>query len=83
MFGCPWLPAAFSPWFRFLPVYFIVPVGVCAIVSGMGDLRAMREEESADRRRARAGIMLGSAAVAVPVAVVIWACWVLRTQTHG
>lgn len=77
MFGCPWLPSAVPPWIRFFPVYLIVPVGICAIVSGVSALRAMPGEGTADRRRAWAGIVLGSVAVAVPVALVAWACWVL------
>ncbi len=77
MFGCPWLPSAFSFWIRFFPVYLIVPVGICAIVSGVGALRAMRGEAAADRRCALAGTALGSVAVAVPAALVAWLCWVI------
>ncbi|WP_285441185.1 MULTISPECIES: hypothetical protein [unclassified Streptomyces] len=43
----------------------------------------MRGEGAADRRRARAGIALGSVAVVVPVAVAVWAYWTLSTQTYG
>lgn len=82
MFGCPWLPSAVSPWIRFFPVYLIVPVGICAVVSGVGVLRDMRGEERTDSHRARAGIALGSVAIIVPVAVVAWACWVL-SDTYG
>lgn len=42
MFGCPWLPSAVSSWIRIFPVYLIVPVGICAVVSGVGALRDMR-----------------------------------------
>lgn len=83
MFGCPWLPNGVSYWIRFFPVYLIVPVGICAIVSGVGALRAMRGDGTADRRRARAGVVLGSVAVVVPAGVVVWACWVLSTQTFA
>ncbi|QNE79237.1 hypothetical protein F0344_14595 [Streptomyces finlayi] len=82
MFGCPWLPSAVSPWIRSFPVYLIVPVGICAVVSGVDALRDMRGKDRADRHRARAGIILGSVAIVVPVAVVAWACWVL-SGTYG
>ncbi|WP_234432955.1 hypothetical protein [Streptomyces sp. NRRL S-1824] len=80
MFGCPWLPSVFPNWIRYFPVYLIVPVGICAVVSGVGALRDMRGQEAADRRRARAGILLGLVASTVPVAVGVWACWVLSNS---
>ncbi|MFD5057797.1 hypothetical protein [Streptomyces sp. NPDC058394] len=82
MFSCPWLPSVLPNRIRYFPVYLIVPVGICAVVSGVGALRDMRGQEAADRRRARAGILLGSVAIIVPVAVVVWACWVL-SNTYG
>ncbi|MER5258686.1 MULTISPECIES: hypothetical protein [unclassified Streptomyces] len=77
LFGCPWLPSSVSPWIRFFPVYAIVPAGVCAIVSGVGVLRDMRGDETADRRPAWAGVTLGAVAVLVPAVLVVWAWSVL------
>ncbi|MEV8350527.1 hypothetical protein ACFVTT_38025 [Streptomyces niveus] len=77
MFGCPWLPSFVSHWFRFVPVYFIVPVGIGAIVSGVGALRAVRGEPLVDRRRAWGGVVLGSVAVVVPLGLVVWGLWAL------
>ncbi|MFG3497822.1 hypothetical protein [Streptomyces sp. NPDC047928] len=75
---CPLLPSTVTNWVRFLPVYFIVPMGIWAVASGMVALGALRGEEGADRRAARAGIALGAVAVVVPLGVVLWALWALR-----
>ncbi|MEU6881421.1 hypothetical protein [Streptomyces sp. NPDC046712] len=80
MGGLPWLPEAVPPWLRFFPVYLIVPVGICALVSGIGVLRATRGTGAAARRRAWAGTVLGAVAVVVPVGVVVWAFVVLSTM---
>ncbi|WP_331721150.1 hypothetical protein [Streptomyces sp. NBC_00454] len=78
MGGCPWLSAAVFPvWLRYFPLYLIVPMGICALVSGVGALRDMRGWPDRARGRARAGIALGGVAVIVPVAVVVWGFWVL------
>ena len=78
MIGCPWLPETVWNWLRFFPLYLVVPTGICAVVSGAGALRDMRGVEGADRRRARAGLTLGTVAVVVPLAVIVWALWVMR-----
>ncbi|MFI5770462.1 hypothetical protein ACIA74_18270 [Streptomyces sp. NPDC051658] len=80
--GCPLLPSVVSSWIRFFPVYLVVPLGICAVVSGVGALRDMRGPAGADRLRARAGVVLGSMAIVVPVAVVAWAWWAL-SHLHG
>ena len=77
MMVCPLLPAPVPLWVRFFPVYFIVPVGISALVSGIVALRRMRGRERADRFRARAGVALGTAAVVIPLAVIVWAIWAL------
>ncbi|MFB6619335.1 hypothetical protein ACFCV9_34790 [Streptomyces sp. NPDC056367] len=83
MGGCPWLPAAVFPeWLRYFPLYLIVPMGICALVSGIGALRDMRGLPDPARGRARAGIALGAVAVIVPVGVVVWGIWVLNS-IHG
>ncbi|MFF4234022.1 hypothetical protein [Streptomyces sp. NPDC001820] len=74
---CPLLPVPVPMWVRFLPVYFFVPVGISAVVSGIVALRRMRGREGADRFRARAGVALGTAAVVIPLAVIVWAIWAL------
>ncbi|ORT61981.1 hypothetical protein BKD26_01860 [Streptomyces sp. CB03238] len=82
MFGCPWLPPATPNWLQYFPIYLIVPVAICAVVSGVGALRDMRGQEAADRRRARAGVALGSAAITGALAFVVWIFWALDSA-HG
>ncbi|MGW2080594.1 hypothetical protein ACWCOW_27270 [Streptomyces sp. NPDC001939] len=65
------------PMVRFLPVYFIVPAGIGAVVSGLLALRWGQGQEEVDPFRARAGVALGAAAVVVPLAVIVWAIWAL------
>lgn len=78
MGGCPWLPAAVFPvWLRYFPLYLIMPLGICALVSGIGALRDMRGWPTPARGRAWAGIALGAVAIIVPVGVVVWGLWVL------
>ncbi|MGW4162552.1 hypothetical protein [Streptomyces sp. NPDC004788] len=76
--GCPWLPAAVFPvWLRYFPLYLIMPLGISALISGIGALHDMRGWPTPARRRARAGIALGAVAVIVPVGIVVWGVWVL------
>ncbi|MFG2576345.1 hypothetical protein [Streptomyces sp. NPDC048481] len=63
---------------RFVPVYFIVPVGIGAIVSGLVALRRALGQEAADLSRARTGVALGTTAVALTLAVIVWAIWELN-----
>ncbi|MET9963024.1 hypothetical protein ABZ128_28825 [Streptomyces sp. NPDC006326] len=78
MGGFPWLPAAVFPvWLRYFPLYLTVPMGICALVSGIGALRDIRGQLDPARGRARAGIALGAVAATVPVGVVVWGFWVL------
>ncbi|MFA7764365.1 hypothetical protein [Streptomyces sp. NRRL S-448] len=76
--GCPLLPEFVPNLLRYLPVYFILPLGIWAVVSGGIALRRVRGDEGASRIRARAGIVLGTVAVATAVAAIVWACWALR-----
>ena len=78
MMVCPLLPAPVPMWVRLLPVYFIVPVGISAVVSGTVALRGMRGWEGADRFRARAGVALGTAVVVIPLVVIVWGIWALN-----
>ncbi|MFF1445060.1 hypothetical protein [Streptomyces sp. NPDC058295] len=76
--GCPLLPESVPNQFRYFPVYFILPLGIWAVVSGGIALRRMRGDEGASRIRARAGITLGAVAVATAVTIIAWACWALN-----
>ncbi|WP_435221944.1 hypothetical protein [Streptomyces sp. Tue6028] len=76
--GCPLLPKSVPSQLRYLPVYFILPLGIWAVVSGGIALRRMRGNEGASRIRARAGVTLGTVAIVAAVAVILWACWALR-----
>ncbi|MEJ8653602.1 hypothetical protein WKI65_37560 [Streptomyces sp. MS1.AVA.3] len=77
MYGSPFL-FFLHPWIRTFPLYFTVPLGICAIVFGACVLYRMRGDEGADRRRARAGVALGTVALAVPVALLVWLEWSLQ-----
>ncbi|MEU9116429.1 hypothetical protein AB0D04_32940 [Streptomyces sp. NPDC048483] len=77
MYGSPVL-LFLPPWIRFIPVYLTVPLGICAIVFGVSVLHGMRHDEGADRRRARTGIALGTVALAVPIALLVWLSWALH-----
>ncbi|MEU6865380.1 DUF4190 domain-containing protein [Streptomyces sp. NPDC046876] len=80
MGGCPWLPAAVFPvWLRYFPLYLIVPMGIIALVSGIGALRDTRGRPDPARGWARAGIALGAVAVIVPVGFVVWGFWALSS----
>ncbi|MEU7723734.1 hypothetical protein AB0B78_00465 [Streptomyces sp. NPDC040724] len=76
--GCPLLPESVPNQFRYLPVYFILPLGIWAVVSGGIALRRMRGDEGASRLRARAGIILGTVAIVTVVPTLAWAYWALR-----
>ncbi|MFD9504938.1 hypothetical protein [Streptomyces sp. NPDC060035] len=78
MIVCPLLPVPVPMWVRLLLVCSIVPVGFSAVVSGTVALRRMRGRQGADRFRARAGITLGTAALVIPLAVIVWAIWALN-----
>ncbi|MFD0555105.1 hypothetical protein ACFQ0X_42465 [Streptomyces rectiviolaceus] len=83
MMVCPLLPVPVPKWILFLPVYFTVPVGISAVISGIGALRRMRGQEEADRFRARAGVALGTAVVMIPLTVIVWTIWAMsQDQTY-
>ncbi|MEU6681513.1 hypothetical protein [Streptomyces sp. NPDC046925] len=71
-------PVPVARWILFLPVYFVVPVGISAVVCGLLALRRMRDQEEADPSRARAGVVLGSAVVVIPLTVVIFFIYALQ-----
>ncbi|WP_329181995.1 hypothetical protein OG754_39810 (plasmid) [Streptomyces decoyicus] len=71
MYGSPLLLFFLPPLIRYFPVYLTVPTGICAIVFGASVLYRMRGDERADRRRARAGIALGTVTLAVPVTLLV------------
>ncbi|MBZ9600125.1 MULTISPECIES: hypothetical protein [Streptomyces] len=65
--GCPFLPEALPPLVRFLPLYFVLPVGICAIVWGLPDLWRARRSGVPGPVRARIGVLLGSLAALAPL----------------
>ncbi|MFG2095554.1 DUF4190 domain-containing protein [Streptomyces sp. NPDC048612] len=77
LYGSPFLHFL-PPWLRYFPVYLTVPLGICAIVFGFTVLYRMRGDEGANRGRARAGVALGTVALAVPVTLVVWLSWTLQ-----
>ncbi|MGW7164194.1 hypothetical protein ACWGH3_02530 [Streptomyces sp. NPDC054884] len=76
--GCPLLPESVPYQLRFLPVYFVLPLGVWAVASGIIALRRTGGDEGARRNRARAGITLGAVATVTVVATLVRAYWALR-----
>ncbi|GGO54169.1 MULTISPECIES: hypothetical protein [Streptomyces] len=62
---------------RVLPLCLIGPAGIGAVVTGFVDLRRMRGREGADPYRARTGIALGTAAIVLPLAVLLWLLWAM------
>lgn len=77
VYGSPFL-VFLPPWIRTPPVYLGVPLGICAIVFGVSVLWGMRHDKGADRRRAWAGVALGTVALAVPIALLVWLSWALH-----
>ncbi|QJT07377.1 hypothetical protein G9272_44175 [Streptomyces asoensis] len=78
MMMCPFLPAWVPNGVRFFPVYFIVPAGIGAVVSGLVALSGARGQEDAAPSRVRAGAALGTTAVVLSLAVIVWAVWALN-----
>ncbi|MFH8620120.1 hypothetical protein ACH4E8_34265 [Streptomyces sp. NPDC017979] len=76
--GCPLLPQSVPIQLRYLPIYFILPLGVWAVVSGGIALRRMRGDKGASRLKARVGIVLGTVAIVTAVTTLAWAYWMLR-----
>ncbi|KOU83550.1 hypothetical protein ADK94_20390 [Streptomyces sp. XY593] len=66
-FGCPFLPEALLPLVRFLPLYLVIPLGICAVVWGGPDLWRARRGERPAPVRARIGVLLGTLAVLGPL----------------
>lgn len=77
MMICPLLAAPFPMSARFLPLYFIVPAGTGAAITSLVVLRRMQGRKEVDPFRERAGVALGTMAIVLPLAVMIWAIWAL------
>ncbi|QJT06582.1 hypothetical protein G9272_01910 [Streptomyces asoensis] len=75
--GCPVLPESVPNQLRYFPVYFVLPLGVWAVVSGAIALRRMRGDEGACRNRAGAGVTLGTVAIVTAVVTIVRAVWAL------
>ncbi len=69
-------------WVRFFPWICIAPAAVGAVVSGLVVLHRVRGRGDVDAFRARMGITLGTVAVALPVAVLLWALWALNEAVN-
>lgn len=62
---------------RLLPVCLIGPTAIGAVICGLVALRRMRDQEGADPSLARVGIALGTAAIVLPLVVLLWVMWEL------
>ncbi|MFD9903478.1 hypothetical protein [Streptomyces sp. NPDC059063] len=65
-------------WIRFSPWICIAPAGIGAVVSGLVVLHRVQGRRDVDAFRARMGITLGTVAVVLPVAALLWVVWVLN-----
>ncbi|MEU9084415.1 hypothetical protein [Streptomyces sp. NPDC048357] len=70
--GCPFLPEAVPPLIRFVPLYFVLPLGICAIVWGLPDLRRSRRDGVPAPAGARIGVPLGAVALVMVAVVLVW-----------
>ncbi|MFI9046074.1 hypothetical protein [Streptomyces sp. NPDC053427] len=77
MYGSPFFLFFLPPLIRGIPLYLTVPLGICAIVFGVGTLYRMRGSRGASRRRAQAGIALGTVTLVVPISLLVWLSWSL------
>ncbi|MET9570831.1 hypothetical protein ABZY34_17145 [Streptomyces virginiae] len=66
-FCCPFLPEALPPLVRFLPLYLVIPLGICAVVWGSPDLWRARRSERPAPVRARLGVLLGTLGILGPL----------------
>lgn len=66
-FGCPFLPEALPPLVRYLPLYLVLPLGICAVVWGLPDLWRTWGTDDSSPVRARIGVLLGTLAVLGPL----------------
>ncbi|WP_405420208.1 hypothetical protein [Streptomyces erythrochromogenes] len=67
VFGCPFLPEALPPVVRYLPLYLVLPLGICAVVWGLPDLWRAWGTEYSSPVRARIGVLLGTLAILAPL----------------
>ncbi|MFD8883177.1 hypothetical protein ACFV0H_11685 [Streptomyces erythrochromogenes] len=66
-FGFPFLPEALPPMVRYLPLYLVLPLGICAVVWGLPDLWRAWGTEDSSPVRARIGVLLGTLAILAPL----------------
>lgn len=65
-------------WVRFLPWICIAPSGIGAVVTGLVVLHRVHGRRNVDAFRARMGITLGTVAIVLPAAVLLWLAWALN-----
>ncbi|MEU9164502.1 hypothetical protein AB0D29_30050 [Streptomyces sp. NPDC048424] len=70
--GCPFLPEAVPSLIRFVPLYLVLPLGICAIVWGLPDLWRSRRDGVPAPAGARIGVPLGAVALVMVAAVLVW-----------
>ncbi|MFE9933700.1 hypothetical protein [Streptomyces sp. NPDC005533] len=75
--GCPFLPEAVPPPIRFVPLYLVLPLGVCAIVWGLPDLWRARRDGVAAPVGARVGVPLGAVALVIAAVAAAWVAFFL------
>ncbi|EPH43728.1 hypothetical protein ABT390_26770 [Streptomyces aurantiacus] len=69
-------------WVRFFPWICLAPAGVGAVVSGLVVLHRVQGRRDVDAFRARMGITLGTVAVVLPAAVLLWLIWALNQAVN-
>ncbi|THA87123.1 hypothetical protein E6U81_02795 [Streptomyces sp. A0592] len=52
---------------RYLPLYLVLPLGICAVVWGLPDLWRAWGTEDSSPIRARTGVLLGTLAILAPL----------------
>ncbi|MER6200130.1 hypothetical protein ABT234_22510 [Streptomyces sp. NPDC001586] len=70
--GCPLLPEAVPPPIRFVPLYLVLPLAICAIVWGLPDLWRSRRDGVPAPAGARIGVPLGAVALVVVAVALAW-----------
>ncbi|MFB7180256.1 hypothetical protein ACFCYI_21465 [Streptomyces sp. NPDC056257] len=70
--GCPFLPEAVPPPIRVVPLYLVLPLGICAIVWGLPDLWRARRDGIQAPAGARIGVPLGAVALVIVAVALVW-----------
>ncbi|WP_330334546.1 hypothetical protein OHS33_35515 [Streptomyces sp. NBC_00536] len=73
--GCPFLPERLPTWIRFVPCYFVLPLGICALVWGLPTVWRTRSRGTSSPVRARMGVSLGTVVIVAAVVPLAWYFW--------